>query len=233
LTLRPLSREELRSIDGRASNEIGMPLAVLMENAGRGAAGLLRDRFAVAGRPLPRVLACCGPGNNGGDGAVLARHLDIWGFPIHVVWFAEPSRLRGEAAVQWTILDHARIPQSACRTEAEVASLGGGLGTLIRDADVVVDALLGTGLTRPVEGLFRTAIEAMNQGGKDVLSIDLPSGLDADLGSPLGVAVHAKVTATFVARKLGFDAPGAHDYTGEIVVLDIGVPRRLLEPFQD
>jgi NAD(P)H-hydrate epimerase len=83
-----------------------------------------------------------------------------------------------------------------------------------------------------VEGVLRAAIGAINRAGKPVLALDLPSGLDADRGVPLGEAVRATVTATFVAPKLGFGAPGARDYTGEVVVIDIGAPRRLLEPFR-
>ena len=105
------------------------------------------------------------------------------------------------------------------------------LDALIDDADWLVDGLLGTGLTRPVEGAMRTVIEAMNRSGKPILALDLPSGLDADQGVPLGVAIKARATATFVAPKLGFTAPGAADYTGEVAVIDIGLPRRMLEPF--
>ena len=106
-----------------------------------------------------------------------------------------------------------------------------GSTSRLAEADWVVDALLGTGLSRPVEGHLAAAIEALNRSGKPILALDLPSGLDADTGRPLGVAVRAEATATFVAPKLGFDAPGAAAYTGEVAVIDIGVPRRLLEPF--
>jgi NAD(P)H-hydrate epimerase len=231
LTLRPLSREEVRSIDARAADEVGLPTVILMENAGRGAAGVLSERFGRAGQggAAPRVLVLCGPGNNGGDGGVVARHLDLWGFPVRVVWFADPGRLRGDAAVQWGILERSGIDQSAWHADAADPA---ALDALIAGADVVVDGLLGTGLTRPVEGTLRAVIEAVNRAGNPVLSLDLPSGLDADRGIPLGEAVRATVTATFVAPKLGFGAPGARDYTGEVVVLDIGAPRRLLEPFR-
>ena len=105
------------------------------------------------------------------------------------------------------------------------------LEALIADADWLVDGLLGTGLTRPVEGGLRTVVEAMNSSGKPILALDLPSGLDADRGLPLGVAIKAQATAAFVAPKLGFTAPGAAGYTGEVAIIDIGLPRRLLEPF--
>jgi NAD(P)H-hydrate epimerase len=183
---------------------------------------------------LPQVLVLCGSGNNGGDGGVVARHLDAWGFPVRVIWFARQDQLRGDAAVQWAILERSGVDQSAWHDahpgdEVDPAVLA----PLLAPADWLVDGLLGTGLSRPVEGPLRTAIEVMNHAGKPVFALDLPSGLDADTGKPLGVAVRADATATFVAAKLGFSAPGATDYTGEIAVIDIGLPRCLLEPFFD
>lgn len=229
LRLRPLSREEVRSIDARAVEEAGVPTILLMENAGRGAAAWLRDRVAAEPEPrLLRVLILCGPGNNGGDGGVVARHLDLWGFAVQVVWFADPCRLKGDAATQWSILDRSGLDQTAFAGPPGPDRLA----ALLAGADWIVDALLGTGLTRPVEGPLRAAIEAINRAGKRVLALDLPSGLDADLGVPLGAAVRANATATFVAPKLGFTAPGARDFTGEVVVVEIGAPRSLLEPFR-
>lgn len=226
MTIRPLMRDEVRGIDRTARDDCGIPTLLLMENAGRGAADWLRQQLQ---ENSTRVLIVCGPGNNGGDGGVVARHLDAWGFEVHVVWFVEPNRLRGDAAIQWTILSKSAIRQTVWigAEESEPSSLDALLG----DAGWVVDGLLGTGLTRPVEGSLHAVIEAMNRSGTPVLSLDLPSGLDADTGEPLGIAVRAAATTTFVGRKVGFDRPGASDYTGEVVVIDIGVPRRVLRPF--
>jgi len=229
--LRPLTRDEVRGIDARAADEFGMNTLVLMENAGRGAADLFRDlSFEGEGAAPPRVLILCGPGNNGGDGGVVARHLDSWGYDVRVVWFADPARLRGDAAAQWGILDRSGIDQA--HWHDETPDTPDRLDRLIAGADWVIDALLGTGLTRPVEGLLRLVIEAVNRSGKPVLSLDLPSGLDADQGVPLGVAVRARVTATFVAPKLGFGNPDALAHTGGCLVVGIGVPRKLLERFR-
>jgi NAD(P)H-hydrate epimerase len=228
MTLRPLARDEVRGLDTRAADDLSLPTVILMENAGRGAAAWLRDHPGVPASA--RCLILCGPGNNGGDGGVVARHLDAWGYPVRVVWFARPDRLRGDAATQWTILDRSKIDQAAWDDERPATP--DRLDALLAGADWVVDALLGTGLTRPVEGTLRGVIEAINRAGKPVLALDLPSGLDADRGVPLGAAVRATATATFVAPKLGFGAPGARDYTGEVAVVDIGLPRRLLEPFR-
>jgi NAD(P)H-hydrate epimerase len=223
MQIRPLSRDEVRGIDARASGALGLPTLVLMENAGRGAADWLRKRTGPA-----KVLILCGPGNNGGDGGVVARHLDSWEYITQVVWFAQAGQLRGDAAVQFAILSRSGFYQRTWTEPAEPEELD----ALMAGADWVVDGLLGTGLTRPVEGLLRAVIEALNRSGKPVLALDLPSGLDADTGQPQGVAVRATATATFVAPKLGFAQPGASEFTGEVVVVDIGVPRQVLEPFR-
>jgi NAD(P)H-hydrate epimerase len=227
MTIRPLSRDEVRSIDVQAAQDLDMPTVILMENAGRGAAAWIRDQ----GMPVrAEVLILCGPGNNGGDGGVVARHLDLWDYRVRVVWFARADRLRGDAPVQFQILARAGFDQTCWDDEPSVTPAR--LDALLAGADWLVDALLGTGLTRPVEGTLRTVIEAVNRSRKPVLALDLPSGLDADSGQPLAVAVHAQATATFVAPKLGFAAPGADAYTGKVTVIDIGVPRALLEPYQ-
>jgi NAD(P)H-hydrate epimerase len=253
--LRSLSRTEVRRLDVEASEELGLPTLVLMENAGRGAAGWLAERVNAVprytgGRPfstppseqmqwtpqqvaLPKVLIFCGPGNNGGDGGVVARHLDAWGFPVRVIWFTQSDQIRGDAAVEWSILNKSGVEQFAWfdlgpnQSDLDLSRLA----TALADTDWVVDGLLGTGLSRPVDGPMRVLIEFMNNSGKPILALDLPSGLDADTGCPLGVAVHATATVTFVAPKLGFSAEGAANYTGEVAIIDIGLPRRLLEPF--
>jgi NAD(P)H-hydrate epimerase len=253
--LRPLSRTEVRRLDVQAVEELALPTSILMENAGRGAAGLLAELVGVIppraqghpfssllsaqacevprGPALPKVLILCGPGNNGGDGGVVARHLNAWGFSVHVIWLTQSDQLREDAALQWMILNKAGIKQFAWFDEYPTDSGldRARLATILASTDWLVDALLGTGLSRPVDGLMHTAIEAMNHSGKPIFALDLPSGLDADTGTPLGVAVCATATATFVAAKMGFTAPGAANYTGEVAVIDIGLPRCLLEPF--
>jgi NAD(P)H-hydrate epimerase len=225
MQVRPLSRQEVRSIDRRAAEELGLPLVVLMENAGRGAAHLLRE---AAGADRPRVLVACGAGNNGGDGGVLARHLDAWGFPVRAAWFGRPEKLTNDAFLQWRILTKSGIAQVAWDGSADPAPLD----DLMAGADWIVDALLGTGLSRPVEGLMLAVIEAINRSGRPVLALDLPSGLDCDTGQVLGAAVRATLTATFVAPKLGFSAPAASEFLGDVRVVDIGLPRKVLEPFR-
>lgn len=228
--LRPMSREEVRSLDARAADDLLLPTLLLMENAGQGAAAFLAEQIGETSAP-PRVLILCGPGNNGGDGGVVARHLDARGASVRLVWFARRDRLKGDAKTQWDILERSDISQTAWIDDHPGATDPGELDALLSDADWLVDGLLGTGLDRPVSGLFREVIEAVNRSGKPVLALDIPSGLDADAGQPLGAAVRATATATFVAPKKGFDAPGAAAYTGRIAVVDIGLPAKILRDY--
>lgn len=223
VTLRPLSREEVRSIDARAIDEFHIPSLVLMENAGRGATDWLSPQVPARGK----VLVLCGSGNNGGDGAVVARHLDARGVDVAVRWLAAPERLSPDARAQQQILAAARINQCVLPTPLDPEPIARELAS----AAWLVDALLGTGLVRPVEGALKLLIDLINASRVPTLALDLPSGLDADLGQPLGAAVRAYATVTFVAPKIGFAVPGAADYTGSVHVADIGVPRAVLEPF--
>jgi len=222
--LRPLSRSELRSLDAQAE-ALGLPTLCLMENAGRGAAEVLRR---LCGGPC-RVLVLCGPGNNGGDAAVLARHLDAWGFDLEILYLADPERLKGDALLHYQVLNQARLnPEALAASDDPPARLEAALSR----ADWVVEGLLGTGLTRAPEGRIAEAIETINDSGRPVLALDLPSGLDCDTGQPLGPTVHAAATATFAASKLGFHQAGASEFTGEVYLVEIGLPGLLLEPFR-
>lgn len=222
MKLRPVLREEVRSIDREAVREYGMPSVCLMENAGRGLADLL-ERLGISGP----VVICAGKGNNGGDGYVLARHLDYRGHEVHVLVFAEAASLEGDALTNYEIARRAGIAVEHIGGRPDAASLRERL----TDAAWIVDGLLGTGIRGSVRAPYDVIIETINAAGRPTLAIDIPSGLDCDTGRPLGVAVRARHTATFVAPKKGFSAPGATSYTGTVHVLDIGAPRRLLEQY--
>jgi NAD(P)H-hydrate epimerase len=218
--MKVMTRDEVREFDRRAVEDLGVPGIVLMENAGRQAADAAARLLDQShGR---RALVVAGRGNNGGDGFVVARHLAARGRTVEVLLACEPDKLTGDARTNFLPLAPLGIP---------VAQLGddpGAAAAMIlraaQRADLVVDALLGTGLTGQVRQPLRAIIEAMNASGKPVLAIDIPSGLCADTGRPLGAAVRATATATFVAMKKGFLAPGADGYTGRVIVADIGVP---------
>jgi NAD(P)H-hydrate epimerase len=216
-----LSREEVRALDRRAIEEFGVPGVVLMENAGRGTAELLIS-LGIRGR----VVLCCGKGNNGGDGFVIARHLDNRGIPVRVLLFARPEDLTGDAAVNYRIIARAGLPIVIhAGNPVDDKAVRGDLAA----AEWVVDALFGTGLTGGVRKPFDQVIAAINESPAHVLAVDIPSGLDCDTGEPLGPTVRAHHTATFVAMKKGFANPAARQWLGQVHVLDIGAPRRLVE----
>lgn len=218
--LEMLTRDQVRRVDEVAVRDFGMPGIVLMENAGRGAAELLAS-LAIGGR----VVICAGRGNNGGDGFVIARHLENRGCEVRVLLFADPARLSGDAATNWRILEAADTPRRVMVGAPDVSDLEAEF----RPADWIVDALLGTGTTGSVREPFRTVIEQINASRRKVFAVDLPSGLDCDSGRPLGPCIRAQHTATFVARKSGFEVSGSEAWTGAVTVVDIGVPRALLE----
>ena len=209
-----LTREQVRDVDRRAIGDFGLLGVVLMENAGRNAAELLRS-FGIDGR----VVICCGKGNNGGDGFVIARHLENAGVDVRVLSCVSGAELSGDAAVNFKVLELAGTPLVLPPMD---------WGKELAEADWIVDALLGTGTQGAIRDPYLAVIDAINQSGKKVFAVDLPSGMDCDTGKPLGCCVRATETATFVARKPGFDAAGASEWTGDVHVIDIGVPRTLL-----
>jgi NAD(P)H-hydrate epimerase len=214
-----LSGDEVRRLDRRAIEEYGVPGVVLMENAGRGCADLLRA-LGVHGP----VVICCGKGNNGGDGFVIARHLDNRQIPVKVLLFGKPEDLRGDAGIHYRVIAKAGLPIASPPVDDEK------LRQELAPADWIVDGLFGTGLTGPVRPPFDQIIAAINARSARVLAIDIPSGLDCDTGEPLGPTVRADHTATFVALKKGFANPAAQQWLGRVHVIDIGMPRRLLQP---
>lgn len=224
---RGLTRAEVRDLDRRAIEEFGLPGVVLMENAGRGAAELVARLWTGTGP----VAIACGRGNNGGDGFVIARHLELLGRSVRVLLAADPTSITGDAAAMLAVIARANIPTVPLAT-AKAAAWHEHLA----GAAIVVDALLGTGATGAPRGGVATAIEgiaawrAATPSGR-VLAVDLPSGLDCDSGLAAGACVKADATATFVAPKRGFAHPGAAAFTGAVHVVGIGAPRTLLAAF--
>lgn len=216
-----LTREEVRAIDRRAIDEYGVPGVILMENAGRGAAELLLS-LGIRGP----VVICCGKGNNGGDGFVIARHLDNCRVAVRVLLFARPEELTGDAAINYGIIHRAGLDIKVCVDHSLDAEF---LRQELAGAEWIVDALFGTGLSGAVRPPFDRVIAAINASGAKVLAVDIPSGLDCDTGQPLGPTVRAHHTATFVARKKGFSEATAQAWLGEVHIVDIGVPRRVVD----
>ncbi|MGH7393810.1 MAG: NAD(P)H-hydrate epimerase, partial [Candidatus Rokuibacteriota bacterium] len=212
--MRPVfTAEEMRRLDRRASAELGISGATLMENAGRGAAAHVPVGGPGEGT---RVAIVCGKGGNGGDGFVVARWLRRRRVRAEVYLVARREELTGAAALKFRALPR-DVPVRVVEDEAALAS---GLA----GARVVVDALLGTGTRGAPTGLVARAIGAINACGKPVVALDVPSGLPADGGAPPGPVVRATVTATFAGLKLGLVSGPGVDLAGRVVVVDIGVP---------
>lgn len=218
--MQTLDREALREIDRRSAEEFGLPGVVLMENAGRGAAELLAPLSA----PGP-VLVACGRGNNGGDGFVIARHLELRGVTPRVALWADPSRLTGDAALNFRVLQRSGTALEVFATGHDAERLS----QLLEGATWIVDALLGTGAKGDPRPPLDRVIEQLNAAGRPILAVDLPSGLDCDTGQPGHPTIRAARTCTFVAPKPGFAAPGAAAHTGVVSVASIGAPKRLVD----
>lgn len=210
------TREESRDVDRAAIKELGLVSLVLMENAGRGATDAIVERFADR---LGRVVLVGGPGQNGGDAWVIARRLTLLGHAPSAVLVGQASRLKGDAKANWELLGKLAVD----RTELS-SDQAGGLTELLSEAHLIVDGLFGTGLDRPIEGGYADAIRAIEAAPAPVVSLDLPSGLDADTGGILGVAPHAELTVTFAGLKRGLHQYPGVEHAGEIRVADIGIP---------
>lgn len=215
-----LNRRQTREVDRRAIEEFGLPGVVLMENAGRGVV----EKIVQLELPEP-YLVCCGKGNNAGDGFVIARHLDNLGREVCVAVWAEPDELRGDAAINFRVLTGCGVPIEVLGHTAELPWLREALAR----SGCVIDALLGTGATGVPKPPFDEVIDAINASGKPVVAVDLPSGLDCDTGDASEHTIRAAHTCTFVAFKPGLLAPGADQYTGQVHVVPIGAPRRLID----
>jgi len=212
-----LSRQQVRRLDRLAIEQWGVPGVVLMENAGRNAADAIEE--FLGGASGKRVAIVAGGGNNGGDGFVIARHLHLRGANVAVFVAAEPARMRGDAAVNFAILGKLDVSTRAVSGESLAR-----LAEELRRFDLIVDAVGGTGISGPLRGIAAAAVEQINAAGKPVVAVDLPTGLDCDSGRAYEPTVKAALTVTFAARKIGFDAAGAAEFTGKVIVADIGVP---------
>jgi NAD(P)H-hydrate epimerase len=225
---RLLTSAQMREVDRRTIEEVGLPGSILMENAGNAAVSVLLDRATETQLARP-VLVLAGPGNNGGDGFVVARRLLEIGKPVHVLLLGTLDRLRGDARLHAAVWVRVGGTVQEMGTASTLAAVTPGVLHHIAHAGVIVDALFGTGLTRPIDGMAAELITRVNGSGKPVLAIDLPSGVDADRGTLPGAAIRATWTVTFAAEKIGHrQYPGA-GCCGEIVVRPIGIPRHLLD----
>ena len=223
IKLPALNREQVRSVDQIAIEQYGMPGVVLMENAGRGAAEIIHRLAPASARPgRHRIAILCGGGNNAGDGYVIARHLEMMGHVTRIIAVVDPASLGGDASVNAMIARRAEIEIRHCREPEQIDHA-------LVDAGVVVDCLLGTGARGPLRGIFAGAVSAANRLDAPRVAIDIPTGLDCDSGVAEDPTFRADHTITFVAAKAGFAKRNAGEFTGAVEIVEIGVPRRLLE----
>jgi hydroxyethylthiazole kinase-like uncharacterized protein yjeF len=219
-----LTAAEMQRIDRATSEKFGVPSLTLMENAGRGVIEFLEQRFA----PLcgHKILILCGRGNNGGDGMVVARLLRDRGLKPRVVLLAEPQRVKGDAATNLERLNVSGPPQVA----ADLAAWR-KLRLQLEDSTLLVDALLGTGLAKPLEGFLLEVARDINAcfPHARVVAVDLPTGVSADSGELPGETVHAHASVTFTAPKLAHVFPPACERAGEWLVKPIGTPPEAME----
>ena len=209
---------EMQELDRYTIEEFGIPGLILMENAGRGVTEIILEKFAP--EAANGVIIVCGPGNNGGDGFVIARHLAQRGYPVQIFSLAPEEKFRGDALVNLKIVQKMSLPLKYILQEHHVSELESAL----KSAGLVIDAIFGTGLAREVTGRFAKAIDFINQAERPVVSVDIPSGLSAQTGKPLGIAVRATLTATMALPKVGQVIYPGREYVGELHIVDISMP---------
>ncbi len=217
-----LSRDQVRRVDETAVQEFGMSGLVLMENAGRGCAELISAviRLDTAGQDVP-VTILCGKGNNGGDGYVIARHLELLGHPVTLVALASLDELSGDALVNAKIASRAGLTIVSLPSPDELQSQ-------LFSAGVIVDCMLGTGAWGEPREPYVTAIRLANHAAGIRIAVDLPTGLDCDSGTIAATTFRADHTLTMVAEKIGFSKGDALSVLGKVAVVPIGIPQKML-----
>jgi ADP-dependent NAD(P)H-hydrate dehydratase / NAD(P)H-hydrate epimerase len=211
--MRVCTVKEMRDCDRRAGEEYGLPERILMENAGHAILDVAVKEFGIEG---VRYRVLCGGGNNGGDGLVAARLLHSLGAEVYVALLSDETSMGQASRENLTAAVRSGLPVLRLQS-ADDLQLG-------RSSDVVIDALLGTGLSRSPEGLYRTVIERVNACALRVLSVDIPSGVNGDTGVPPGVAVRAMCTVTFGLPKRGNLLPPGRELCGRVYVSHISFP---------
>lgn len=213
--MKVLTPQRMARYDEYAIKTWGIPSAVLMENAGRNTYRLMKELYLSGGE---HIMVVCGRGNNGGDGFVIARYALIDGFKVHAYLIAKKQDLKGDAALNMELYSSLGGEIIECADKPKEVKEGA------KDAHFIVDAIFGTGLSKPVGGVEKVIIDEINHSGKPVIAVDIPSGIDGITGSPLGVAVRAAHTFTYAYPKLGqLFYPGA-GHTGRLTVIDISIP---------
>ncbi len=217
--IKTITAEEMAKIDQKAV-EFGLPRLLLMENAGSAVARTVMEKFG----PRSKVVVFAGTGNNGGDGFVAARHLVNHGAKVHVFLIGDPGNIRTEEASRnWNVIKKMKRNIKIHVVEKPLDSKK--MKIILKRMDVILDAMLGTGLRGPLKEPYASVVRLINESGVQVVSVDAPTGLNPSTGEIHGVAIRATCTVTFHRMKRGFIR--ARNYTGEIIVADIGIPREI------
>jgi NAD(P)H-hydrate epimerase len=224
--MKVVTASEMRKLDEFVIHSIGIPAEILMERAGLGVAEKILNHFSS--ERYKRVLVICGPGNNGGDGMVCARHLWDKNYEVKVVLLAEKEKYKGEALVNLKILERLETPLEEVKEISQFKNL-----LFSFSPDIIVDAIFGTGLKRAIEGFYKEIVEEVNtykeKREAKVVAVDIPSGVCADTGQILGTAMKADLTVTFELPKAGhFFYPGK-EYAGILEIVPIGFPKKVIE----
>ncbi len=221
MIIHPLTRDQVRQVDRIAIDTYSMSGIVLMENAGRGAAEII-DRLAPEGG----ICILCGAGNNGGDGYVIARHLQLAGRDVEIISVVDLRQLAGDAKINAEIAIRAELVIQVIANQTGIAN---ELAGVLARANTLVDCLLGTGARGPLRGIYAEAVAAANDSDAVKFAIDIPTGLDCDSGEASDPTFRAQHTITFVARKVGFEKHNAGEFVGVVHEVGIGVPMKLLQ----
>ncbi len=214
-----MSRDEARAFDSYAIQKLGIPGPVLMENAGRSCAEFILEK--LKSKTNPAVCIFCGTGNNGGDGFVIARHLRNNGVNVSIAICGAQNKIAGDAKINLEILE--KLGQTFEQLDLANPEIKKQIQQFAGEAEIIVDAIFGTGLSGQLNEQYKRLIDAINNLQKKVLAVDIPSGLDCDTGIPLGTSIKADWTITFAAAKKGFLNPDASKFTGQIFIASIGI----------
>jgi NAD(P)H-hydrate epimerase len=214
------TREEVRAFDRYCIEKLGIPGVVLMENAGRQIAGVVVDILAKSEFRHTVILA--GTGNNGGDTFVVARHMKVHGYDAEILLLGTREDVKGDADANLSAIE--AMGFYVHELDGTPDEITNEIAPTLLGADLILDGLLGTGAQGEIREPFASVIKAVNRAARMVVAVDIPSGLDCDTGKPLGPTVRAAKTVTMAALKAGFKNPDATQYTGEVVMADIGAP---------
>lgn len=221
-----LTRQQSRNVDTIAIEQFGIPGVVLMENAGRNSAQIIQAEFESLSR-RGEILIACGPGNNGGDGLVIARHLTNWNIPVEVLLVGSPDQLSHDATINFQIVDKMQVNLTHLEKNGDPNQ---AIQTIMNRSTpaVFVDALLGTGAQGEPRPPIAPLVAWANRTDLLRIAIDSPTGLDCETGQVSPTTFQAKLTLTFVAKKTGFQKETAASVLGTCHVIDIGIPKEIL-----